>query len=465
MLKILFPVDMSELVDLSKFGIKFKMGLSIEEKYNELDGASGFLGAPLDGEKPGAKGGKYREYKGGSIYWHPSIGAHVVHGDILAKYKSLGAENSFLGYPTADVLKTPDGRYYSMFEGGVILSLPPLKPGIGPEFQKKTVRAVEVHGAILSKYMELKAYAGPLGYPSTDELDAGDGIGKVSYFEGGAIFWTPETGAHEVHGAILQKYSDLGKYYGFLGYPKTDELKTPDGIGRYNHFQGGSIYWTPTTGAHEVHGAIYDKWAEMGWEKSWLGYPTSDEFSIPGTNGKRSIFVGGAIDWFPGKGAKAIKHFYDLKALDWCYKLDPSNKNITFYAVVANVGTQVVHGPGELAIGVTIYPISYEKPRWANKIPADFKLAPGNTNILGQGVTVPFGNSYDYSWLEYRYNIAGETPKNFCDSTFLNDLKSGKNNNGRSYFVNKVGADVGSPKNSVTGAWIVNTSGKQCSGS
>ena len=41
-----------------------------------------------------------------------------------------------------------------------------------------------------------------------------------------------------------------------LGYPTTNEQTTTDGIGRYNHFQKGSIYWSPTTGAHEVFGLI-----------------------------------------------------------------------------------------------------------------------------------------------------------------------------------------------------------------
>ena len=53
----------------------------------------------------------------------------------------------------------------------------------------------------------------------------------------------------------------LGWERSFLGYPLTDETATPDGVGRYNHFQGGSIYWTPATGAHEVHGAIRGQWA------------------------------------------------------------------------------------------------------------------------------------------------------------------------------------------------------------
>lgn len=57
----------------------------------------------------------------------------------------------------------------------------------------------------------------------------------------------------------------------------TDELGCPDGVGRFNHFEGGSIYWTVQTGPHEVHGAIRDQWANMGWENCYLRYPTSDE--------------------------------------------------------------------------------------------------------------------------------------------------------------------------------------------
>lgn len=64
--------------------------------------------------------------------------------------------------------------------------------------------------------------------------------------------------------SIEAKYQELGGSAGFLGNPTTDELETPDRRGRYRHFQGGSIYWTLQTGAHEVHGAIRDLWASLG---------------------------------------------------------------------------------------------------------------------------------------------------------------------------------------------------------
>ena len=82
---------------------------------------------------------------------------------------------------------------------------------------------------------------------------------------------------------------------GFLGFPKTDEMVTPDRIGRYNHFTGGSIYWTPATGAHEVHGLIRDRWAALGWERSRLGYPTTDEYGV--TFGRKNTFQRGEIFW------------------------------------------------------------------------------------------------------------------------------------------------------------------------
>ena len=71
----------------------------------------------------------------------------------------------------------------------------------------------------------------------------------------------------DVHGAIAQKWQSLGGVGGFLGAPLTNETPTPDGVGRFNDFAGGSIYWTPALGAHEVHGQIRSKWESLGWER------------------------------------------------------------------------------------------------------------------------------------------------------------------------------------------------------
>jgi uncharacterized protein with LGFP repeats len=118
-------------------------------------------------------------------------------------------------------------------------------------------------------------------------------VGRFNTFQRGSIYFTPATGAHEVIGDIHSKWVTLGREAGLLGYPLTDETKTPDEVGRFNHFQNGSIYWTPTTGSHEVHGPIRAKWAELGWETSALGYPVKDEYAV--TGGRESEFQKGFL--------------------------------------------------------------------------------------------------------------------------------------------------------------------------
>ena len=86
-----------------------------------------------------------------------------------------------------------------------------------------------------------------------------------------------------------------------LGHPQTNETPCPDNVGHYVHFDGGSIYWTPQTGAFSIYGDIRAKWASLGWERSPLGYPTSDEHDEAG--GRGSDFQHGRILWQPGKGA------------------------------------------------------------------------------------------------------------------------------------------------------------------
>lgn len=84
-----------------------------------------------------------------------------------------------------------------------------------------------------------------------------------------------------VKGEIQVVYEAVPGLRDAIGAPITAELGTPDGRGRYNHFaNGASIYWTPETGAFVVMGAIRDAWTASGWERGPLGYPTSSEFTV-----------------------------------------------------------------------------------------------------------------------------------------------------------------------------------------
>jgi uncharacterized protein with LGFP repeats len=136
-----------------------------------------------------------------------------------------------------------------------------------------------------------------------EEMALPDGRGRARDFQNGSIYWTPEHGAWEVHGAIRVKWAQLGGVRSVLGYPVSDEAGCGPGAGRFNHFEGGSIYWREDIGAHEVHGAIRDLWAQLGWQSSWLGYPVTDEHGTPELRG--STFEHGTITWTPSGGPQA----------------------------------------------------------------------------------------------------------------------------------------------------------------
>jgi uncharacterized protein with LGFP repeats len=166
--------------------------------------------------------------------------------------------------------------------------------------------ATTPYGAIGDKYAGLGGTSGPLGAPTGGEADAPHG-GRCHQFQRGTICWHPQIGeAFGVWGMIHAKWAQIGRTE--FGYPITDERVTTDGRGRFNHFRGmqypnrpeSSIYWTPQTGAHAIYGAIRDAWAQQGWERGPLGYPTSDEHQ----DGKyrRVNFERGYIRWAPDTG-------------------------------------------------------------------------------------------------------------------------------------------------------------------
>lgn len=150
-------------------------------------------------------------------------------------------------------------------------------------------------GPIDLKYKALGGCSSVLGLATSNELTTPDGKGRYNTFERGIIMWTSALGAWEVHGLVHDRWVALGREASVVGYPITDERIPPDGIGRYGVFERGSIYWSPSTGAHEVHGRIRDKWKDLGWEAGALGYPTSGEYAVGG--GRRSEFEHGTLTW------------------------------------------------------------------------------------------------------------------------------------------------------------------------
>jgi hypothetical protein len=218
------------------------------------------------------------------------------------------------------------------------------------ELMKEVAAATKI---IDGKYNEVR---GVLGNPVSG-VDFGARDSYYRKYERGAIYLSPSGIVHEVHGAIYQKYLALGAEASFLGLPESDELSTVLSTGRFNHFQGGTIYWTPVTGAWEIHGAIRNKWWQLDGDRSYLGYPISDEENwvdptVGQTAGRISHFQNGSIvSRWSDSSLQVINHSVILKtslssssvtsscelwmnsAGDWRYKGHMHNSGFVGYNV------------------------------------------------------------------------------------------------------------------------------------
>jgi uncharacterized protein with LGFP repeats len=173
-------------------------------------------------------------------------------------------------------------------------------------------KLTDVVGAIREKWLAVGGDAG-FGSPIEAERPTFDGVGRAQSFDrGGTISWHPQFGtAFAVYGGIAQKWLSVGREQ--FGYPVTDEYGCGDGVGRVNKFMSvpsgdpGWIFWTPTTGAREVHGLIALVYERHNFQSGGLGYPVSDEENVPGQPGdRRTRFQGGTIDFTAATGEARV---------------------------------------------------------------------------------------------------------------------------------------------------------------
>lgn len=248
----------------------------ILELYRALGEGTGPLGLPVAGEVD-VPGGRMAQFASGRVYWSPATGAHEVYGAVLEAYLAAGGPDGVLRLPSTGEQSHADGRRQG-FTGGSV-------------YWSARTGAHLVFGAVLEEYRATGEADGPVGWPVAEESAVPGGV--VERFSLGGIYWSPATGAHEVHGAVHGRYAALGGPAGFLGLPTADEADVP--LGRVSTFVGGRIYWTPATDAHSVTGGILERYLQLGATASALGAPVSDEYSVPG--GRRSDFTGAALVW------------------------------------------------------------------------------------------------------------------------------------------------------------------------
>jgi len=200
---------------------------------------------------------------------------------IALAHDALGGNSGPLGAAVTGEQATPArAGAFQHFSGGSI-------------YFSAATGAHDVRGAIRQRWAEL-GWENGLGFPTSGDTRTPNGAGWFTAFQGGSIYSSPATGTHEVRGAIRQRWAELGWENG-LGFPVTGDLRTPNGAGYYTHFQAGSIYFSPATGAHEVRGGIRDVWAAQGWETGPLGFPTTGDQRTPAGTGWYTHFQGGSV--------------------------------------------------------------------------------------------------------------------------------------------------------------------------
>lgn len=155
-------------------------------------------------------------------------------------------------------------------------------------------------------------------------------------------------------GAINDKAAALG----WVGNPTSDFTVSRGGYLRY--FENASIYWTALYRAKEVHGAIRDRYFQMGAQLSYLGFPQTDELSViqGGVEIRYSNFQGGTILWTMNRGPFLIPSFSPITERHslgaWLYMIGqgftPSNR-VTFWVINApnppkNIGSIYTESDG-----------------------------------------------------------------------------------------------------------------------
>lgn len=255
----------------------------IADKHAQLGGAPG---DPLNAEYD-VPGGRAQDFTNGRLIFNASSGqVFWVYGAILGRYDQLGGTAGFLGHPMSDEMDVPGGRA-SNFQGGRI-------------YWSGAYGARVLYGAILAKH-DAAGGAAVTGMPVDEEQSVAGGRGCV--FERSSIYWSPQTGAQQVYGAVREKYAAMGGPDG-IGLPTTDEYAVSGG--RAHDFQVGRIYWSTDTAAHHVLGGILAKYEQMGGPTS-LGLPESDEMAAAGGGGARmNDFSRGQVYWSPQTGATAV---------------------------------------------------------------------------------------------------------------------------------------------------------------
>ncbi len=280
---------------------------AILDKYESLGGpADSDLGFPTIDEVAGLVGqdsrvSTFSASDKPAVFWTPDTGAWAVRGAINVAWDKLGGSAGTLGVPIED--ERYDGELVSQkFTGGEVSwntkarSFTTVPAELADSLAGLDV-PLDPTTLINQAWRATGGLGGPLGARQGEQSPIGD-AGAAQGYAGGKIFYSPETGAHALTGAILAKYESLGGPTGDLGLPVGTEADggVPNSrVSAFNAPDQPVVFWTPDSGAIVVRGAINAAWQKLGAATGTLGGPSGEQ-SVSGDVTTQK-FGGGEISW------------------------------------------------------------------------------------------------------------------------------------------------------------------------
>lgn len=230
----------------------------------------------------------------GSLMAMPGIASAAGETDlartaIAAKYDALGGSAGTLGAVVGELACDGDSYPYECvqdYERGAI------------SWGRYLGTFAVTDGAVLTRWAASGAEPvyRSIGAPTTDTFCGLAGGGCGQHFERGSVYWSPAAGrALFVSESARYVWGAQGWERGPLGLPVTEMSCTLRDSGCLQRFAGGVVYSSSVDVHAVIAGPVGDRWAAQGWENGPLSYPTSEVFCGLQGGGCGQHFRGGSI--------------------------------------------------------------------------------------------------------------------------------------------------------------------------
>ncbi len=247
----------------------------------------------------------------------------LFSAEIEQKHKDLVAAGSNIGNPIGTMQRLGKRGAYRDFENGSIYVF-----GSGNAFM--------ITGLIRDAYRRNQLEPNPLlGYPTSDESDAGSGNGnRFNNFEHGIIFWKNNSHhAFVVAGSIYRKWAESGYDTGSLGLPIDDERPVA-GDETQMLFEHGTIWQNSKYGANIVLNNQICVTNDTAFDATIRFYNPMDNailpFSLTLWGGEIIVPANSSQNWDLPQNVAIAKVTFDGNSMANSFKIASGGQHITF---------------------------------------------------------------------------------------------------------------------------------------